>query len=177
MEHHFSSDQHLGHANVLAHDRRPFATIEEHDETITQRCRPASGKGELWLLGDVAYRREGLIAFMEAIRPHWHKIHLIRGNHDDRVAWQLRDLFDSASEALYLRIDKDTKVYVSHYAHRVWRNSHHGSYHVHGHSHGALPRWGRSLDASVNVNDFRPRPMSWIIHELKDAASINHHPL
>lgn len=30
------SDLHLGHANVLKHDKRPFSTVEDMDNTIIE---------------------------------------------------------------------------------------------------------------------------------------------
>lgn len=171
------SDLHLGHANVLKHDQRPFETIEEHDEILIRNFKARGKPGrELWLLGDVAYRKTLLVRFMEAQRSAgWSKICLVRGNHDDRVAWSMRDLFDEAHESRYIRLNREVKLYVSHYAHRTWRNSHHGAYHAYGHSHGALPPWGRSYDVSVNVNVYAPTSMEKIIDCCKDSPSINHH--
>ena len=175
--HWFTSDTHVGHRQILEYDKRPFSTITEHDKVIAERCRPSSEfkYNELWMLGDVAFKIQDLKLLLERIRPHWNKIHLIRGNHDDKVAWRHRDLFDSANEALYIRVDTDTKVYVSHYAHRVWRNSHHGAYHVHGHSHGQLPEYGRSIDAHVGDHDWSPISMDRIKELRGNAAPINHH--
>ena len=112
---------------------------------------------------------------MEAIRPYWAKIHLIRGNHDDRAAWKLRHLFDSANEALYLRISPEVRLYLSHYACRTRRNSHHGSIHLHGHSHGALPRLGKSMDVGVMLNCFYPFNLSYIVSEMKNCPDTPHH--
>lgn len=179
MNHHFTSDLHLGHFNVLRHDQRPWDTIEVHDAALIAMCRPApeyAGKhNELWILGDVAARAENVEKLMNSIRKFWSKIHLIRGNHDDRSAWKLRHLFDSANEALYLRVSPKVRLYLSHYAHRTWRNSHHGSYHLHGHSHGALPRLGRSMDVGVNVNGYRPVSLERVIEELENQPTTEHH--
>jgi calcineurin-like phosphoesterase family protein len=175
-ENYFLADLHLGHAKVLLMDSGPFPTINERDAAITANCLSLGKRNRtLWLLGDVAFRRGILESFMAEMRKRWGKIILIRGNHDDRVAWQLRDIFDEAHEARYLRINKDIKFYLSHYAHRVWRNSSHGSYHVHGHSHGALSRWGRSIDVGANVTDYRPMCDTEIVSELQDQPYTNHH--
>lgn len=177
--HYFTADLHLGHRNVIHMDGRPFPNLETHDGELTVRCRPEGGDEkrhpQLWLLGDVGHRAADVEAFMEAIRPYWSKIHLIRGNHDDRAAWKLRHLFDSAHEAFYLRINPEVRLYLSHYACRTWRNSHHGSIHLHGHSHGALPRWGRSMDVGTMLNCFYPYALHYIVQEMQALPMTNHH--
>ncbi len=174
--HWFISDLHLGHANVLRQDDRPFDSIEHHDGVLTVNCA-GWGKPErtLWLLGDVAFKRKDFEFFMEAVKPAWGRVILIRGNHDDKVAWRYRDQFSEAHEAHYLRVDPLTKVYLSHYPHRNWRNSHHGSYHLHGHSHGALSQWGRSMDVGANCVGYRPVSLRQIVTTLDTEPEINHH--
>ena len=170
------SDLHLGHHNVIKHDNRPYTSIQEHDRALTVNCfKDGFPNRTLWILGDVATRKEGLQTFMTTIRPYWGKINLIRGNHDDKVAWRHRDLFDEAHEAHYLRINKDVRVYLSHYAHRTWRNSHHGAYHLYGHSHGALPGIGRSMDVGAPCINYTPISMAEIVDRLKDKETTNHH--
>jgi hypothetical protein len=177
LNHYLVADLHLGHKNVLKHDNRPYDCIEQHDVDLARRCVSVGGKhATLWLVGDVAQTKAALDAFMGVIRPHWGKIILIRGNHDDKVAWKYRDMFDEAHEARYLRVSPEVRVYISHYAHRVWRNSHHGAYHIHGHSHGALPRLGRSIDCGAPCVNYTPKPLQWFVDELSAAGSTNHHP-
>lgn len=55
--------------------------------------------------------------------------------------------------------DNGKRLWLSHYAHRVWPAGHHGSYHFYGHSHGSLPGIGRSRDVGVDLQDmaFGPR--------------------
>jgi calcineurin-like phosphoesterase family protein len=176
--HHFVADLHLWHEAVLRYDKRPFATIAQHDLALAQNCAQtghALTGVVFWILGDVARTEQALARFMEEVRPHWRQVNLIRGNHDDRVAWKRRDLFDEAHEARYLRISPDVRVYLSHYAHRVWCNSHHGAFHLHGHSHGALPRWGRSMDAGANCIDYRPIHIDTVVSILEKSEPPNHH--
>lgn len=181
--HYFIADLHLGHGRMLApeYDNRPFATIEEHDRALRDNCAALGDKSStLWLLGDVAISRQHLIEFMETVQPRWQRVILIRGNHDDRVAWRLRELFSEAHEAHYMRArnktdDIDVRVYLSHYAHRTWRNSHRGSYHLHGHSHGALKRWGRSMDVGANCVGYKPISLAEVVEQLKDQHHVNHH--
>jgi len=177
--HYFGADLHLGHHNILKLDGRPWSGINLHDLALTQRMRPLdkdkNRSPQLWLLGDVGTRAEDIRLFMRDIRPYWWKIHLIRGNHDDKAAWKLRDLFDTYNESLYVRVSADVKLYLSHYAHRVWRGSNRGTYHLHGHSHGALPRVGRSMDVGVMLHDYRPVPLTRVVAELEGNSLIDHH--
>ncbi len=41
---------------------------------------------------------------------------------------------------------------MNHYAQRVWEHSHHGSWHVYGHSHGSLPDDIKSKSIDVGVD-------------------------
>lgn len=180
MRIYFTSDLHLGHKNVIAHDNRPFATIEEHDQHILSQLADLRIGDDLWVLGDVAFTRPSLAAFFDAT-AHL-KVHLIRGNHDDKLAWRCRSRFASSEEATYVSMPvwgtfalETVNIYLSHYAHRVWRNSHHGSYHLFGHSHGALPGLGRSMDVGVNVNHYKPVALDDVIAKLSGYAPTDHH--
>ena len=176
LRHWFISDLHLGHKNILKYDSRPFSDIQEHDQYLTHTCAEAGRRNRtLWLLGDIATRRSQLEAFMEVVKPKWEKVILIRGNHDDRVAWKDRRMFDEAHESRYVRIDTDVKVYLSHYAHRVWRNSHHGAYHLYGHSHGALPPVGRSMDVGAPCISYKPLSMETVVELLKFEDHTEHY--
>lgn len=170
------ADLHLGHHNVLRHDSRPWDDIIAHDAAMTIACAaPGQKNRTLWLLGDIASRKAGLEEFMKVQRGRWGKIILIRGNHDDKIAWRHRDLFDEAHEAIYVRLTRDVRMYLSHYAHRTWRGSHRGTYHLHGHSHGALPRHGRSMDVGAPCVGYKPICLTECIEILEAAPPTNHH--
>jgi hypothetical protein len=49
-------------------------------------------------------------------------------------------------------------VVICHYAVRVWNRSHHGAWHLYGHSHGNIPDTPTSLsmDVGVDTHDFHP---------------------
>lgn len=158
----------FGHVNCLKHDNRPFKTIEEHDAAIIDNWNSVVGpKDEIYHLGDFCFRNDKSVGwYLDQLHG---RIHLIRGNHDDKEAWKKRSLFSSADEAKYLRIDNE-KIFMLHYACRTWRNSHHGSWHLFGHSHGNLKSCpschigdGKSLDVWVGGHDYKP----WNFDEVK----------
>ncbi|MEL6180880.1 MAG: hypothetical protein AAFS10_18110 [Myxococcota bacterium] len=45
---------------------------------------------------------------------------------------------------------------LCHYPLAQWDRRHHGSWHLHGHSHGTHLNGGRSFDVGVDCTDFRP---------------------
>jgi len=84
----FISDTHFGHANILKHDNRPFATIGEHDRTLLNNINETVSPGDaLWLLGDVAWSQVSFQWCLENIRED-SLISYSKGNHDKR--WGFR---------------------------------------------------------------------------------------
>ena len=170
------SDTHFGHTNVIKYDTRPFKDVQHMNEVLVANWNSVVRPGDVvWHLGDVARNLEEAARIVPRLNGN---IMLVRGNHDDPV-WKARirlPLFAEYHEAKYVRLDGE-RFYFSHYACRVWRNSHHGSFMVHGHSHGALPRWGRSLDAGVNCNGYKPLSLQQVIETLRDESPVDHHAL
>lgn len=175
------SDTHFGHDNILKpeYDNRGavFADLQEHDSRIIQntvdRVRPGS---HLWHIGDIAWPKPtSALPFLEAMKKHKVRLHLVLGNHDDKVAKQFKEYFATIDHAAYFHLDNE-RFFFSHYACRTWRGSNRGSYHVHGHSHNMLPRLGRSLDACVLALDWGPKPLSWVVNELVHEGPTMHHP-
>ena len=66
---------------------------------------------------------------------------------------------------------------MSHYSHRVWSYSHHGSIHLYGHSHGNLPGFGRSFDIGVDTNDMKPYSIDEIVKKglALPILEVDHH--
>jgi len=84
------------------------------------------------------------------------RVILIKGNHDKGIdklvgKYGLMEVCD----VKYI-VYKSAQIYMSHYSHRVWRNSCHGSFNLYGHSHGKLPFFRNSWDVGVDNNNFYP---------------------
>ena len=81
---------------------------------------------------------------------------LILGNHDHNVTKHWSGVFQ------YKEINiNGTEIVLMHYAMRVWNKSHHGSWHLYGHSHGTLPDDGKSLSFDVGVDCHNYHPISF----------------
>lgn len=166
----FTADTHFGHAAVIRLCNRPFATIEEMDGTLVANwnavVRP---KDEVYHLGDFAFTDPGPI-----VRRLNGRIHLVLGNHDIVPKVTAAGRFASIRDVGWVRWE-GRRFFLSHYSHRVWRKSGRGSFHLFGHSHGALPRWGRSMDVGVDAVGFAPIPITQVYSELEGALPIDHH--
>ena len=81
----FTSDCHFNHKNILAYEpeSRPFATIEEMNEVIIANWNSVvTAEDEVWVLGDFFM---GQLTAIEPILDRLNgKIHLVRGNHDQK---------------------------------------------------------------------------------------------
>lgn len=169
----FTADTHFGHAKVITHSQRLFSTIEEHDEQLIKNWNYCVGRGDVvYHLGDFAWHHP------ELYRARLNgQIHLIRGNHD-RLKAANADLFCSVSDLKKVKVG-DQKIYLCHYAMRVWNCSHHGAWHLYGHSHGSLfndPK-SLSLDVGVDVHDYMPVSYGTIARLMLDKTyeAVDHH--
>lgn len=161
----FTADSHFLHAKIIEYTNRPFANVEDmNDEIIRNWNDVIPGHGIVYHLGDFALgNTEQTLNIINRLNG---QIHLIRGNHEKTVMKSkvLRDkfveIFDYACE---LKVDDPEATYVSgngkqlivlsHYPFETWRNSGHGSWHLHGHSHGNLPTADNVLRLDVGVDN------------------------
>lgn len=155
----FTADTHLGHTNIIRYCNRPFASVAEMDAAIIERWNArVAPDDQVYHLGDFALARGTMIG---SYRKKLHgKITLIRGNHD-KLSVEDRQLFAGIHELLELKLTVDgagVNVVLCHYAMRVWPHSHHGAWHLYGHSHGTLPDdpHARSVDVGVDCWEFAP---------------------
>lgn len=87
------------------------------------------------------------------------QISLCIGSHD-KIAMhrKCRGFFVNIKESFYLHINKG--ILLAHCCRKVWEKSHHGSWHLFGHSHGGLDAYaeqeGKILDVGVDGHDFTP---------------------
>ena len=159
----YTSDQHFGHANVIQRCNRPCADVDEMDAAMIANWNAVVGDTDIvYVLGDFSLHSvDRTREIFDALRG---RKHLVLGNHDvdqkGRVHKRLRDLDWAAPPAHAIETtDGGVRVYLHHYACRVWPSSHYGSVHFYGHSHGRLPGVGKSRDVGVDMPDvaFTPR--------------------
>jgi calcineurin-like phosphoesterase family protein len=168
----FTSDLHLGHANVIKFDGRPFESVEEMNETIIENWNNKVPKnGIVFFLGDLSFKSakqtEELFSKLNGT------IHIINGNHD---RWKVIKGLNIASIQNMLEIkvlDSDVEekrfngrqpITLCHYPVLVWDKHHAGAWHLHGHCHQNLIKNGlhdnyykrRVIDVGTNGHNYTP---------------------
>ena len=171
----WSSDHHFRHRAILDERmsvHRPFASIEEHDETLIANWNAAVRPDDtVWHLGDFCYRCGEDYARSVFGRLRGKRRFLVRGNHDRigaRLPWD--GVFDVARVVVPGPDGVSQGVWMSHYAHRVWPRMHRGDLHLYGHSHGTLPGTAASTDVGVDCFGFRPVTLDEIRVRLAENA-------
>lgn len=171
----FTSDTHFGHKGIIheLNENRPFNNIEEHDNHIITQWNKTVGKDDIvWHLGDFAYRNKKPIEWYT--KKLNGRIHLIKGNHDDKSAWKTQYLFASTQNDAYLKYE-GYKIHLYHYPLASWRASNRGSWHLHGHCHGNMAPVGKRMDVGTSCNGYKPVSFEEIQERLKDEPDIDHH--
>jgi len=157
---------------VIRYCNRPFTDVKEMNdalvENFNQRVKP---EDTVYHLGDFSFARDPGRIFR---RLNGNK-HLIAGNHDWKRLRELRKLSWGWIKDTYMLRAGGTKIWLSHFAHRRWPNSHHGAIHLYGHSHGGLPDFGRSTDVGVDCWDYRPVHLDEILDMMKGRGKTDHH--
>ena len=182
----FTADTHFGHANIIKHCRRPFASVEEMDAALIGRVNAVVGADDwLYHLGDFSFRSGDPGAYRARIRCK--NLVLILGNHDPAFADgtarpEFASLFKAVHNLVKVNVQIDGRaqlIVLCHYAMRIWDRSHHGAWHLYGHSHGSLSDDPHSLswDVGVDTNAFSPLsvPQLAAIMARKRFVPIDHH--
>jgi len=169
----FIADTHFGHEMILRHSKRPFSDVYEMDNELIHRWNARVAPNEdVYHLGDFSFRATRTPDYY--LSQLHGRIHIIWGNHD-KDTQKYSNMFASHQEVLYLKLNKK-KITLYHYAQRVWRDSHHGSWHLYGHSHGSLPHYHRSMDVGVDAHDYAPISFEEIQAYMNTQPVTNHHP-
>jgi len=150
----FIADTHFGHASIINHCKRPFASVQEMDECLISNWNSIIKSGNtVYVLGDFAYKDH--LKYLH--RLNGQKI-LIVGNHD-KMSGKVKECFSEIHPMLRRNFFKQD-VTLCHYAMVTWANSIHGSWQLYGHSHGRLiesPTM-KQLDVGVDTWNYSPVP-------------------
>jgi calcineurin-like phosphoesterase family protein len=154
-----------------------------NDMLIKTWNQTVSDDDEVYHLGDVSLTNQDKT--MDIINRLNGKIYLIKGNHEKSIMMKsyTRDKFEWIRDLTEVQVNGQLIV-LCHYAMRVWNKSHHGTWHLYGHSHDSLEKevWGRSMDVGVDsanriLGEYRPFSFDEISRILskREFKGVDHH--
>jgi calcineurin-like phosphoesterase family protein len=168
----WTSDQHIGHRNIIRYCDRPFIDVDHMRETIIARYNETVGRNDLvYHLGDVAMDERLVAPFLA--RLNGRKI-LIPGNHDKchpvhksheamRRKYLAYGFEDVVTQAVYeplgvlmchLPYAGDSEDYRERFP--AFRPKSEGRPLLCGHIHEKWRERGRMLNVGVDMHAFRP---------------------
>lgn len=200
-----SADFHLGHANIIKYCHRPFIQAGDLDSNgnwvsksiAYQRANEMNealffnhnslvkNNDVIIHIGDFAFDAN-ILYYLKRLNG---KFKFILGNHDERLKSFLYGLRYNSDPWLHQKVElyepeeeiyiNDKLIILSHYSMRVWNESHRGSWHLYGHSHGTLKDDPNSLsmDVGIDCNNYFPFSFSQIEDKMskKTFVPIDHH--
>ena len=150
----FTSDEHLGHANVIRFNNRPFSSVEEMDEELIRRFneKVSNTFNNITIhCGDFSFNRD----YNNTMKKYIERLNgqhvFLRGSHDywmRKVSRKFNEIWEKNINGVY--------VVACHYPFFYWPRSHYGSWHLYGHCHNHFILHGKSLDVGVDGNDYYP---------------------
>ncbi len=174
----FTSDEHLGHANIIKFCNRPYATADQMAKDLLERHNSVVSDGdEVYHLGDMFWKTFGEWRAIEYVRV-LHGTHFyVLGNHEELLnsSSQLRSHFADICVRKEIRLPSTQRggIVLDHYAGRVWHGSNRGSWQLYGHSHGGLPEDPNLLafDVGVDCHDYFPVSLEEVCKKMEGKAS------
>ena len=158
----FTADTHFDHGNIIRFCNRPFATVEEMNETLISNWnRKVHANDTVFVMGDMFFRTTDPEPILQRLKG---KKHLIVGNHDSQ--WMKKvDMgrwFESVQSYLETNDGQHT-ITMCHFPMVTW-NHQSRSYMIHGHIHENtdMDYWpllvarDRVLNAGCDINNFEP---------------------
>lgn len=175
----YTADLHFGHENVIGFDGRPFADVENMDETLiylwNQRVR---NEDHVYIVGDFAYRNEKSEEwYLKQLNGHKH---LIIGNHDGKLLKNscAMSYFESVDKMMHVS-DNGTQICLCHFPLAEWNGYYKGHTHIYGHIHNKkeavwefMQTRKNAYNAGCMLHGYAPVRLDELKKELTERASV-----
>lgn len=168
------SDLHIGHANVIRFDKRPFSNIAEHDKALLKNWNEAVGHNDwVFFLGDWCFNQLWGNKFAEEC---FGRIFFIQGNHDHKALndGRLSSRFEWIRNYHELEYQK-TKICLFHYEIEEWNRCHRGSIHCFGHSHKEYEGNFKKFNVGINLIGYKPISIDDVMTKMEGQEIKKHH--
>jgi len=180
----FTSDQHYKHNNIIKHCHRPFSSLEEMHEVLTDNWNNVVGSSDLvYCLGDffVSWGKQSRSEIDSLLRKLNGNKFLIIGNHDRKEVTQ-SNLWNQVVYYKELKVDRGSKhrqkIILFHYPIKSWNQIHRGSWMLHGHCHGNLDHPdGLIMDVGVDCHNYKPLHIDQVADFMsrRNIVTYDHH--
>jgi calcineurin-like phosphoesterase family protein len=178
----FTSDQHFGHEAILRYSNRPFASVDHMAEQLITRWNAmVHPSTTVYVIGDFFWRRQNADAILQRLKG---RIFWVLGNHDNPTPLAKQRCVAIKDIAEVRVEDPDApggqrRIVLCHYPLLTWNGSHHGVWHLHGHSHGSLQENPGAFRVDVGVDCWDYRPVTYREIKAKMATKqfqpVDHH--
>lgn len=184
----FISDLHFGHEKLAR--LRGFPNADAMNYAIRESWNGVVSQNDVvYVIGDISFAKPGPTAeFFWFLKG---RIKIVPGNHDSDKTLKLLAAVDPGIEILPSQVlvkvaepqpdgtNIVTKVVLNHFPLLVWEESHLGTIHLHGHSHGSCryPDDVARMDVGCEPMGFTPISMKQVRERLagKDVPRWDHH--
>lgn len=171
----FTSDLHFFHEGIINHCDRPFKDAQEMGEMLIRNWNAIiPPDGQVFVLGDMFWKKGEVDKCKKIMSRLAGKKWLIAGNHD---LWERDAYIDMGFEDArdYLEIHIGWKhLILSHYPMLEWNGFYHGTWHLHGHSHGRSSHFScRVMDVGVDAHNYMPVAWREIDRDFETAIKLD----
>lgn len=164
----FTSDLHLSHYNSIAHNNRPYSSVQQMNEELIKHWNNRVQPNDvIYVLGDFCWGWNS-----QQIQQTLDKLngikYLIYGNHDKLGPHRLANRWVEIVPYKEINIGNDF-ITMCHYPMAEWNCCYRGSYHLYGHCHGKFDLANvtkdlahhntKCMDVGVDANNYMP--ISW----------------
>lgn len=157
----FTSDTHFAHTNIIKYCGRPFANVEEMNETMIARWNArVKPEDTVFHLGDFAMGpAENVGLFLERLNG---KVTLVRGNHDRSIDRMRTFGFIGAGDWLWFKWNEQHYL-LTHRPVREAMEYPPFDFNLHGHVHEKYARQGNRINVGVDVRGFEPKTLEELL--------------
>ncbi len=160
----FTGCNHFGHENILDLANRPFGSLQEMEEVMTERWNQTVKDGDtVYQLGDFSFKAaKDPESYLERLNGN---IIRLQGNHDPKN-WGV-DYLKICDNSLEPFRENGLQIVMMHYPIEEWDSWFDGSIHLHCHTH--KPEFvsaKRRGNVGVDSTGFKPISLEEVVERL-----------
>lgn len=137
----FIGDMHIGHANAIRFDLRPFNSVEEMDAELVRRWKTkVHPEDTVYVLGDMVWKHRSSDAH-KILQELPGKIILVEGNHDysflnnSKAVARFESIKERDDICVTLKDGTKRRCILDHYFVPMYNGHRYQTIHLHAHSH------------------------------------------